>query len=117
MNHYGFVKVAAGVPSVKAADCAYNAAQLEELISLAAAEAARGGVFPELCLTGYTCGDLFSKPLLTDAAERVLGALLRRTESTDVVFIVGRPVRAGAALLSAAAVCYRGEILGVVPKT
>lgn len=98
MNDYGFVKVAAGVPLVKAADCAFNAAQAEEVISQAAAEGVRAVVFPELCLTGYTCGDLFSKPLLTDAAERVLGALLRRTEGTDVVFIAGLPVRAGAAL-------------------
>lgn len=117
MNHYGFVKVAAGIPLVKPADCAYNAAQAEELVRRAADEGVRVVVLPELCLTGYTCGDLFSKPLLADAAERVLGALLRRTENADVVFIAGLPVRAGSALLNAAAVCYRGEILGVVPKT
>lgn len=117
MNHFGFVKVAAGVPSVKVADPAYNAAQLEELIVRAAQEGVRAVVFPELCLTGYTCGDLFLKPLLVNAAERVLAALLRRTEGQDIVFIVGLPVAAGSALLNAAAVCYRGEILGVIPKT
>jgi NAD+ synthase (glutamine-hydrolysing) len=89
MNHFGFVKVAAGVPSVKVADPAYNAAQLEELIARAAQEGVRAVVFPELCLTGYTCGDLFLKPLLVNAAERVLAALLRRTEGQDIVFIVG----------------------------
>lgn len=117
MNHFGFVKVAAAVPSVKVADPAYNAAQMETCLRQAVREGVRAVVFPELGVTGYTCGDLFLKPLLLDAAERVLGALLRRTESLDIVFMAGLPVRAGTALLNAAAVCYRGEILGVVPKT
>lgn len=117
MDHYGFVKVAAGVPLVKVADPAYNAIQLEQLILQAASQGVRVVVFPELCLTGYSCADLFQKPLLVSAAERVLGALLRRTESTDILFIVGLPVQAGTTLLNAAAVCYRGEILGIVPKT
>lgn len=117
MSHFGFVKVAAGVPLVKVADTAFNAAQLEHLISQAAQQGVRVVAFPELCLTGYTCGDLFLKPLLAQAAERVLGALLRRTEGLDIIFIVGLPVLADNALLNAAAVCYHGEILGVVPKT
>ena len=73
MSHFGFVKVAAGVPLVKVADTAFNAAQLEHLISQAAQQGVRVVAFPELCLTGYTCGDLFLKPLLAQAAERVLG--------------------------------------------
>lgn len=117
MNHFGFVKVAAGIPLVRVGDPAHNAAQLEALIREAAAQGAQVVVFPELCLTGYTCGDLFLKPFLAQAAERVLGALLRRTESLDVVFLVGLPVVAGNVLLNAAAVCFRGEILGVIPKT
>ena len=117
MNHFGFVKVAAGIPLVRVGDPAHNAAQLEALIREAAAQGAQVVAFPELCLTGYTCGDLFLKPFLAQAAERVLGALLRRTESLDVVFLVGLPVVAGNVLLNAAAVCFRGEILGVIPKT
>lgn len=117
MNHFGFVKVAAGIPLVRVGDPAHNAAQLEALIREAAAQGAQVVVFPELCLTGYTCGDLFLKPFLAQATERVLGALLRRTESLDVVFLVGLPVVAGNVLLNAAAVCFRGEILGVIPKT
>lgn len=117
MNHFGFVKVAAGIPLVRVGDPAHNATQLEALIREAAAQGAQVVVFPELCLTGYTCGDLFLKPFLAQAAERVLGALLRRTESLDVVFLVGLPVVAGNVLLNAAAVCFRGEILGVIPKT
>ncbi len=117
MQHFGFVKVAAGVPLVKVADPVHNAAQLETLIMQAAGQGVRAAVFPELCLTGYTCGDLFLKPLLTQAAERALAGLLRRTEHLDMVFIVGLPVRAGSVLLNAAAVCFKGEILGIVPKT
>lgn len=117
MNHFGFVKVAAGIPLVRVGDPAHNAAQLEALIREAAAQGAHVVVFPELSVTGYTCGDLFLKPFLAQAAERVLGALLRRTESLDVVFLVGLPVVAGNVLLNAAAVCFRGEILGVIPKT
>lgn len=117
MNHFGFVKVAAGIPLVRVGDPAHNAAQLEALIREAAAQGAQVVVFPELSVTGYTCGDLFLKPFLAQAAERVLDALLRRTESLDVVFLVGLPVVAGNVLLNAAAVCFRGEILGVIPKT
>lgn len=117
MNHFGFVKVAAGIPLVRVGDPAHNAAQLEALIREAAAQGAQVVVFPELSVTGYTCGDLFLKPFLAQAAERVLGALLRRTESLDVVFLVGLPVVADNVLLNAAAVCFRGEILGVIPKT
>ena len=108
MSHFGFVKVA---------DTAYNAAQLEHLINEAAQQGVRVLALPELCVTGYTCGDLFLKPLLAQAAERVLGALLRRTEGLDIIFMVGMPVQADNLLLNAAVVCYRGEILGVVPKT
>lgn len=117
MNHFGFVKVAAGIPLVRVGDPAHNAAQLEALIREAAAQGAQVVAFPELSVTGYTCGDLFLKPFLAQAAERVLGALLRRTESLDVVFLVGLPVVAGNVLLNAAAVCFRGEILGVISKT
>lgn len=117
MNHFGFVKVAAGIPLVRVGEPAHNAAQLEALIREAAAQGAQVVVFPELSVTGYTCGDLFLKPFLAQAAERVLGALLRRTESLDVVFLVGLPVVVGNVLLNAAAVCFRGEILGVIPKT
>jgi len=117
MKNYGFIKVAAGVPVVKVADCAYNATQTEALVKQAAQKGVRAVVFPELNLTGYTCGDLFLQPLLIDAAEKALSGLLARTAKLDVVYMVGLPVSAGAALLNAAAVCYKGELLGIVPKT
>lgn len=117
MQNYGFIKVAAAIPAVKVANCAYNAQEMEKLIRQAAGAGARVVVFPELSLTGYTCGDLFLQPALIRAAEAALADLLRRTATEDIVFIAGCPVAAGSALLNAAVVCYQGKICGVVPKT
>ena len=117
MKNFGFVKVAAAVPAVKVADVAFNTAQILTQIKQAARQGVRAVVFPELGLTGYTCADLFLKPTLLDAAERELSKLLVQTKNLDIVFIVGLPVRAGAVLLNAAAVCYKGQICGVIPKT
>ncbi len=117
MKNFGFVKVAAAVPAVKVADVSFNAAHMLVQLKGAAKQGVRAVVFPELGLTGYTCADLFLKPTLLDAAERELAKLLTQTKNLDVVFIVGLPVRTGAVLLNAAAVCYKGQIGGVVPKT
>ena len=117
MKNYGFVKVAAGVVAVTPANPDANAKELEKMILQAAREGVRVLVFPELSLTGYTCGDLFLTPLLQQKTQSALAYLLQKTAKADIVFIVGLPVAAGAALLNAAAVCYRGEILGVVPKS
>lgn len=117
MKNFGFVKVAAAIPTVMVADPAQNAAQILALTKQAAQAGVRAVVFPELCLTGYTCGDLFLKPALLDAAEAALQTLLTKTKTLDVVLLVGMPVRAGTVLLNAAVVCYKGQICGVVPKT
>jgi NAD+ synthase (glutamine-hydrolysing) len=117
MDAYGFIKVAAAVPQVKVADPAFNAKETEKLLRQAAKEQVAAVVFPELGLTGYTCGDLFLHPALIRQAEKELAALLARTRTLPVLFAVGLPVQAGAALLNAAVVCCQGEILGVVPKT
>ena len=117
MDLYGFIKVAAGVPAIKVADVAYNAAAIEKLVLQAAAKHVQVVVFPELCLTGYTCADLFLQPTLLAHAQQALADLLQRTRQINLVFVVGMPVRAEGILLNAAVVCGRGEILGVVPKT
>lgn len=117
MKNFGFIKVAAAVPAVKVADVTFNAKETLSLIKQAAQTGTRAVVFPELGLTGYTCGDLFLKPTLLDAAEQALAFLLTQTKSLDIVFIVGLPVRAGTVLLNCAVICYKGEICGVVPKT
>ena len=94
MKNFGFVKVAAAVPAVKVADVAFNAKETLSQIKQAAKQGVRIVVFPELGLTGYTCGDLFLKPTLLDAAEDALTDLLIQTMNLDIVCIVGMPVRA-----------------------
>ena len=111
MQNYGFIKVAAAIPALKVAACAYNAQEMEKLIRQAAGAGVRVVVFPELSLTGYTCGDLFLQSALIRAAEAALADLLQRTAAEDIVFIAGCPVAAGSALLNAAVVCYRAQNL------
>ncbi len=117
MDKYGFIKVTACVPVVRVADPVFNVNEIEKLLRQAAKANARVAVFPELSLTGYTCGDLFLNHTLIAQAEKALAELLIRTRTLPVLFMVGLPVRAENVLLDAAAVCCRGEILGVVPKT
>ena len=74
-------------------------------------------MFPELCLTGYTCGDLFWQPALLKAAEDGLRRLLDATVGVDALLVVGLPVSVGASLYNCAAVCQRGNLLGLAPKT
>ena len=117
MQHFGFFKAGCAVPAVKPADTSFNAQAVVALIKQAAREHVRAVVFPELCLTGYTCGDLFLQPALLRAAEDALQSVLTQTKKEDVVFIVGLPVCAENLIFNAAAVCYKGQICGVVPKT
>ena len=114
---YGFIKVAAAVPAVKVADVDYNVQQIESLIAQAEGQGVEIIVFPELCLTGYSCQDLFKEQLLIDKAEEGLLQLLDFTRKLDVICIVGLPVQVGALLYNCAAVVQSGSLLGVVPKT
>ena len=114
---YGFIKVAAAVPAVKVADVAYNVQEIEKLISLADSEHVEIVCFPELCITGYTCQDLFKEQLLLTKAEEGLLMLLDFTRTLDIICVVGLPVQAGGLLLNCAAVIQHGSILGIVPKT
>ena len=114
---YGFVKVAAAVPSVRIADCKYNAGQIESLIAVAAGKGVQIIVFPELCLTAYTCGDLFAQQLLQGKAEMALLQLVNDTRHLDIISIVGLPLAVNSALLNVAVVFQKGKILGAVPKT
>lgn len=114
---YGMIKVAAAVPTVKVADVAYNVGQAESLIAQAEGQGVEIMVLPELCLTGYTCQDLFKQQLLIDKAEEALLVLLDFTRKLDVIVIVGLPVQIGSLLYNCAAVIQSGTLLGVVPKT
>jgi NAD+ synthase (glutamine-hydrolysing) len=114
--NYGFIKVAAAVPSVKVADCKYNLEQIELLVSQAEKQAVEIVVFPELSVTGYSCQDLFRQNLLLDASETAVMMLLDYTRHLDVVSIVGVPIAVGDLLLNCAVVIQKGQILGIVPK-
>lgn len=114
---YGFVKVAAATPAIRVADPEYNAGQILPLMQAAAAKDAALVVFPELCLTGYTCGDLFLQSLLLDGAEKALAHLLEESRTLPLVALVGLPVRQEGGLYNCAAVFSKGRLLGVVPKS
>ena len=111
----GFIKVAAATPQIRVGDCAYNAGQVTALIQEAKQAGAVFVAFPELCLTGYTCGDLFFQSTLLDAAEEALFEVARAAQG--ILAAVGLPVRHGGKLYNCAAVCLDGRVLGVVPKT
>lgn len=111
------MKVASAVPSVRVADCEYNLQQVESLIARAEGKGVEVIVFPELCLTGYTCQDLFRQSLLLEQVETSVLMLLDFTRNLDIVCIVGLPVVAGDVLLNCAAVIQKGDLLGLVPKT
>ena len=116
MNH-GFVKIAAAVPQVEVAHPKFNLQSVENLIIQAEGRGVEVITLPELCLTGYTCGDLFNQQLLLDEAEMALIQLMNFTRSLDIISIVGLPVAYKGALLNCAAVLQKGKILGLVPKT
>ena len=114
----GFVKVAAGTPKIRVADCAYNAGQVIALMEQAAEQGVKVLALPELCLTGYTCGDLFLQDTLLRGAEEALGTVLEATKELDILTVVGLPVRNKwtGKLYNCAAILFRGELWGLAPK-
>ncbi|MCC8171742.1 MAG: NAD(+) synthase [Parabacteroides sp.] len=115
--NYGFVRVAAVVPEVKVADCAFNAGKIAGLMERAEEAGIQLVCFPELALTGYTCGDLFHQQVLLAKAAGELEKLLERTASLRLVALIGMPVVAGTQVFNAAVAIQQGHIMGVVPKT
>ena len=113
---YGFVNVAAAVPTVKVADVEYNIHQIEGLIAQAEDHGVEIIVFPELCITGYSCQDLFKEQLLLDHAEEGIVKLLDFTRKLNTIVIVGLPVVVNGLLYNCAAVLQSGTLLGIVPK-
>ena len=112
----GFVKIAAGTPEIRVADCAYNAQQCLQMICRGAEQGVKVLCLPELCLTGYTCGDLFLQDTLLQGAEAALGVVLMETADVDMLIVLGLPVRNRGKLYNCAAVLCRGKLLGLVPK-
>ena len=112
----GFVKIAAATPDLRVADCAYNASEIVKLARQAAAKGAHLVVFPELCLTGYTCGDLFLQRTLLDGALAALDTVCRETAALNAAVVVGLPLVHQGKLFNVAAVLCGGKIEGIVPK-
>ena len=112
----GFIKVAAVTPKIKVADPIYNAESICECLQEAYEKGAKIIVLPELCLTGYTCGDLFSQELLLTEAKKALAVVAEATSDRDALVFVGLPVERDGKLYNVAAVLQNGGILGMVPK-
>ena len=115
----GFISVAAGTPKIRVADCRYNAEQIFTLMREADKQGVKVLVLPELCLTSYTCGDLFLQDTLLQGAEEGLQTILEATRNLDIVTALGLPVwdKWDNKLYNCAAVIQNGEILGLVPKS
>ncbi len=115
--NYGFFRAACASPELAVADCRFNAGRIIDTAREARAAGASLVVFPELCVTGYTCGDLFLQRTLQAAAVEQLERIARKTARCDAVIVVGLPLAAGGALYNCAAVLFRGRIVAAVPKT
>lgn len=112
----GFIKAAAGTPEIRVADCAYNMGSVLKLIKEAESKGVKVLALPELCLTGYTCSDLFLQQALIKGAEEALSYILASTADADMLFTVGLPVFMNGKLYNCAAVCCKGRLLALVPK-
>lgn len=115
MNN-GFVKVACATPDIRVADTAFNSDSIIKLIKRAAVNGIRLIVFPELCITGYTCGDLFLQKSLIDSAKAQLKRIAYETAKCDICAVVGLPYIVDGKLYNVGAVINCGRILGMVPK-
>ncbi len=116
MNNYGFVRVAAAVPRLKVADTAYNVSEICSLIDQAVEENVQIVSFPELCITGYTCGDLFFWQQLQQRSYQALEEICNYTKEKPIVVIVGAPLAWDNNLYNCAFVMTDGDVIGVVPK-
>ena len=112
----GFIKTAAASFDVTVADCVENGKKIIDTINTSAKNGVRLLVLPELCITGYTCSDLFLQSELLNSAEKELKNICEKTKSADIIAVAGLPIRKNSRLYNCAAVICKGEILGIVPK-
>ena len=117
MKNYGFIRTAAAVPSVKVADVIYNAAEICRLAGEAFEKEVSLVAFPELSLTGYSCGDLFGQSLLVKGAEDGVRKIVEFSRGKSLTIVVGAPVSYRCRLYSCAIVIRNGNVKGIVPKT
>ena len=114
---HGFIKAAAITPKVWVGDPEANGEEIIRLSREAAGTGAKLLVFPELCITGYTCQDLFLQELLLESAKETLARIVRETKELDALIFVGLPWEKEGKLYNVAAAVQGGELLGLVPKT
>ncbi|MDW5300335.1 MAG: NAD(+) synthase [Sedimentibacter sp.] len=115
---FGYIRVAAAVPAIKVANPDYNVKEIVSIVKkLVLEKNTKVIVFPELCITAYTCGDLFNQKALIKEAEYALNNLLEETKKLNVLIAVGMPVKADNQLFNCAVIVKNGKILGAVPKT
>lgn len=116
MDAHGFLKVAAAIPEVKVADCGFNTEKILGLLKQAEEKMVKIVCFPELCISGYTCGDLFLQDTLLLNCQSQITKLLNETKDLNICYILGAPVKVNAKLYNCAIVCQKGHIKGIVPK-
>lgn len=114
---YGFLRTACGTPKTTVAHCVFNTQEIFDLIKKAENENVEIVVFPELCITSYTCGDLFLQQSLQKSAKEELFLLAQKTKDIDMLIAVGLPIALGNSLYNCAALLYQGSILALIPKT
>ncbi|MBE7044169.1 MAG: NAD(+) synthase [Ruminococcaceae bacterium] len=110
----GFIKVCCATPDIRVADCDFNTQQI--LACIRKAEGSKVIVFPELCVTGYTCGDLFLQSTLLEGARQAIFKISKETADLDAVIFVGAPVAVHQTIYNCAVILHRGEVIGIVPK-
>lgn len=116
-KRFGYVRVAAAVPEIKVANVEFNVKEIVNEIKKLAKEGVQVVTFPELSITGYTCGDLFNQDFLVEKSIEGLETIVKDTAKLDIVSIVGMPIRIDNKLYNSSVVVSKGEVLGIVPKT
>ena len=113
----GFIKAAAATPDIRVADCNFNTSNIISIMKTVSVNGTKLLVLPELCVTGYTCGDLFLQKKLIDSAFSSVLEIAKASKGLNTITIVGAPVFCNGKLYNCAVVVFDGEILGIVPKT
>ena len=112
----GFLKVAAATPFLKVANPLYNVTEMKQCINKACEQGVKVLAFPELCITGYTCGDLFLQDTLLEEAKDALEMLCCYLEEKDIVVMVGLPLMVKGSLYNVVVLLQNGKVLGMIPK-
>lgn len=116
MIENGFIRVAAGVPRVEVADCKANAVAIASLATELNAKGTHVAVFPEMCVTGYTCGDLFHSHTLLTAADNAIATIAQASTEWKMTIVIGAPIAYNGTLYNCAIAINNGRILAAIPK-